>query len=100
VGSRTDVLDACPKAEGMLMLLRAMAPDVIAVDELGGERDARAVDEVLTAGVKLLCTVHGSDAEEVRRSPSIGALVGRGVFERFVVLNAPGKIAGVTEHVP
>ncbi len=42
VGLRTDVLDGCPKAEGMVMLLRAMSPQVIAVDELGGERDARA----------------------------------------------------------
>ena len=35
LGPRADVMDGCPKAEGMLMMLRSMAPDVMAVDEAG-----------------------------------------------------------------
>jgi stage III sporulation protein AA len=96
VGCRTDVLDGCPKAEGMVMLLRAMAPDVIAVDELGGERDAQAVEDVLTAGVKMLCTAHGNDLDDVKRNPSLKKLIGRGVFEKYVVLSAPGVIGHVS----
>lgn len=41
LGMRTDILDACPKAEGMKMLVRSMSPDVVAVDELGREEDFR-----------------------------------------------------------
>jgi len=95
VGFRTDVLDGCPKALAMVMLLRAMSPDVIAVDELGGEADARAVDAVLNAGVKLLCTAHGNDVADAMANPALASLLGRGIFERFIVLNMPGKIAGV-----
>jgi len=95
VGIRTDVLDGCPKALAMVMLLRAMSPDVIAVDELGGEADARAVDAVLNAGVKLLCTAHGSDVNDAMANPALSAVLGRGIFERFIVLNNPAKIAGV-----
>jgi len=90
VGLRTDVLDSCPKPEGMLMLLRAMAPDVIAVDELGGHEDAKAVEAVLTAGVKLLCTAHGNDLDDIRKNPGLAGLINRKVFERFIVLSTPG----------
>ena len=95
VGIRTDVMDGCPKAAAMIMLLRGMSPDVIAADELGGEADARAVDAVLNAGVKLLCTAHGRDVADVMANPSLAPLASRGIFERFIVLNKPGRIESV-----
>jgi len=95
IGIRTDVIDCCPKSIAMVMLLRGMSPDVIAADELGGEQDARAVDAVLNAGVKLLCTAHGRDIAGIMANPSLSAVVSRKLFERFVVLDKPGHIAGV-----
>ena len=89
VGFRTDVLDGCPKALAMIMLLRGMSPDVIAVDELGGEQDAHAVDTVLNAGVKLLCTAHGNNVEDAMANPALSPMLSRGIFERFIVLCIP-----------
>ena len=59
---RTDVLDGCPKAQGMLLLLRSMSPQVIAVDELGEETDRRALQKAAACGCGLLATLHGTDA--------------------------------------
>jgi len=95
VGIRTDVLDGCPKAIAMVMLLRAMSPDVIAVDELGGREDAQAVDTVLNAGVKLLCTAHGIDTSDAMQNLALSQMLARGIFERFIVLGAKNKIVGV-----
>jgi stage III sporulation protein AA len=92
IGLRTDVLDACPKAEGMMMLLRAMAPQVIATDEIGKVEDIKAMEEVVNAGVTVLSTVHGSSPEEIMRRPALKYLLGLNVIEKFIIL---GRSRGV-----
>jgi len=96
VGFRTDVLDGCPKAAGMSMLLRSMSPRVIAVDELGGRQDAAAVEEIVNAGVCLVCTIHGADIEDVRKKAAITDILY--IFKRFVVLSKPGAITVYNEE--
>jgi stage III sporulation protein AA len=98
VGPRTDILDACPKAEGMMMMIRALSPEVIIVDEIGREEDAAAVHEALHAGIAVVATAHGYDLEDVRRRPTLSALLSSGAFERIVTLRAsgaPGTIQAV-----
>ena len=76
LGMRTDVLDCCPKSEGMQMLVRSMSPDVVAVDELGCEEDFKAVDSVIHCGCKLIATAHGSCLEDVLDQPFFYKLMG------------------------
>jgi len=92
VGMRTDVLDGCPKAEGMLMLLRSMGPQVIATDEIGGNDDVAALEETINAGVTVLVTAHGFNLTDLEQRPTLRTLIGRSVFERVVVL---GRSRGV-----
>lgn len=86
VGPRTDVLDGCPKAEGMMMMIRAMSPDVIIVDEIGRPEDATAIHEALHAGIRVVATAHGHSVEDVRHRPMFRELVQDQIFTRFVVL--------------
>lgn len=98
VGICTDVLDGCPKSIAMLILLRAMSPEVIAVDELGGNDDIAAVDAVLNAGIKLLCTAHGTGIEDVSANPTLNKMLKRGIFERFIVIGKNNKVAGIYDR--
>ncbi|MBR5800672.1 MAG: stage III sporulation protein AA [Lachnospiraceae bacterium] len=81
VGIRTDVMDSCPKCQGMMMLVRSMAPEVIAVDEIGGREDAVAILEIQKCGCKVLATMHGNSMEDIRKNNMDEML-----FERFVFL--------------
>ena len=98
LGYRTDVLDRCPKAGGMSMLVRSMAPQVIAMDELGHADDVSALMDALRTGVRILCTAHASSLEEARNRPTLACLLEQGVFERLIVLSrihGPGTVEGV-----
>lgn len=87
LGIRTDILDCCPKAKGMMMLIRSMSPQVIAVDEIGSREDLEAIDHVISCGCKLIATVHGSSIEDIKSKPVLGELLEKKLFERYVILN-------------
>ncbi|WP_168119252.1 stage III sporulation protein AA [Paenibacillus sp. HB172176] len=86
VGPRTDVMDACPKAEGMMMLLRSMSPEVLVVDEIGREEDAKAIREASHAGVSVVATAHAYDFQDARGRPELLRLIQDGVFAQAVEL--------------
>lgn len=92
LGIRTDLLDCCPKSIGILMLLRSMSPDVIAVDEIGASEDFHAIDTALYCGCKLLATVHGSSFDDIRKKPMMDKFIREKMFERYIVLARNEKV--------
>ncbi|MED3562504.1 stage III sporulation protein AA [Bacillus xiapuensis] len=94
-GHRVDVLDACPKAEGMMMMIRSMSPDVLIVDEIGRKEDAEAIQEAVHAGINLMMTTHGTNLEEIKNRPSLRGILEQKIFHRFIVLSrddGPGTV--------
>lgn len=83
LGGRTDVLDGCPKEIGMEMVLRSMSPQIIAVDELGKEKEFQILQKIGRCGVKVLGTMHGGSIEELTKVYGKQIL---SCFERFVEL--------------
>ncbi|MCQ4635894.1 stage III sporulation protein AA [Anaerovorax odorimutans] len=96
LGPRTDVLDACPKAEGMTMLIRAMSPDVVVTDEIGRTEDIAAIETAICAGVNILTTIHGKSYDDVIAS-NIGPLAAKGVFSRLVFLTNDPRTGTIEE---
>jgi len=87
IGLRTDVLDGCPKAQGMIMLIRSMSPQVIATDEIGTLEDINAMEEVLNAGISLITTVHGQDIADIRQRPNLRRVIEQKYFRRIIILS-------------
>lgn len=98
VGIRTDVLDGCMKSDGIMMVIRALSPDIIAVDEIGGEDDIRAIYEALRAGIKLMATIHGDGLNDLRYRSNLSKILEEKVFERFIVLDR-SKGVGTIRHI-
>ncbi|MDK2882370.1 MAG: stage sporulation protein [Bacillota bacterium] len=95
VGPRTDVLDGAGKAEGIMLLLRSMSPEVIATDEVGSPADVAALEEALVCGVRLIATAHGNGINDLSHRPFLRELIVRGLFTRVVCLGnscGPGTV--------
>lgn len=90
VGCHTDVLDGCPKALGIPILLRAANPQIIAVDEITVREDIYAMAAAANCGVALLATIHAADVEELRRKPLFSLLLRQRVFDRAVTITGHG----------
>ena len=87
LGSCTDVLIDVPKAQGTMMLLRGMNPQVIAMDEITQPEDIRAIGEIAGCGVAVLATAHGRSLAEMLRRPLYRELLEMGVFENLLTVS-------------
>lgn len=93
LGKRTDVMDGCPKILGIELLLRSMSPEVLAVDELGGEADVDVIHKSIACGCTILATVHGEKKDgRFQKGNRLG------FFERYVFLK-PGGSPGVVDCI-
>jgi len=95
LGFRVDVLDGCPKAEGMMMMIRSMSPNVLIVDELGREEDAIAFTEAIHAGVSIITTVHGSSMEDIRHRPAFRTLMEMKALDRCIELSSHRRVGEI-----
>ena len=84
LGQSTDVMTDVPRAEAAVMLLRSMAPQAVAMDELADESDAAAVRAILGSGARILATAHAADRAEASRRAPLRALLDAGAFDTLV----------------
>ncbi|HBC95678.1 MAG TPA: stage III sporulation protein AA [Clostridium sp.] len=98
LGIRTDVLDGCPKSQGMIMAIRSMSPDVIACDEIGTYKDVESILTALNSGISLIVTIHGYGIEDLYARPVFKEIVENKIFKRAIVLSSR-KGSGTVEYV-
>ena len=84
LGIRTDILDRMPKAEGILMLIRSMAPRVVAVDEIGSASDMEALKNACLSGCNIIATIHGSSPYEIYEKTIFENIKANNMFQRYI----------------
>ncbi|MBU3142196.1 stage III sporulation protein AA [Clostridium sp. CF012] len=87
VGIRTDVLDNCPKSQGIMMAIRSMSPDVIVCDEIGTQNDMESILMALNSGISLITTIHGFGIEDLYKRLVFKDIMENYVFSRGIVLS-------------
>lgn len=92
VGMRTDVLTGAPKSDGIFLLLRAMAPQLIAFDEITSPNDIEAAETAANCGVSLLATAHAAGVMDLSERGLYRKLLDRRIFKKAIVIeNINGK---------
>ena len=92
VGARTDVLTGAPKSEGIFLVLRSMAPQILAFDEITTPSDIEAAETAANCGVSLLATAHGASIADLSERALYRKLLDRRIFSRAVIIeNLGGK---------
>ena len=97
VGMRTDVLSGAPKAWSALTLLRAMNPQVLALDEITDPADARVLLHASGCGTAVFATVHAASPEEAAARPALARVIH--IFEKAVLIERreDGRRASISD---
>lgn len=101
IGCHCDILSGCPKEQGLPLMVRAFAPDILITDELGNPADIGAVWNASLCGVTIIASAHGSGIADMQNRPVLKELAAAGIFHRYIVLSrrkGPGTIEGIYDN--
>jgi len=91
--SLCDILDSCPKTDGIELVLRALCPDVIVFDEIGDICEAEKLVSAMNSGVSFVFSAHADSFASAVRRPAFQMLLKNGALDLVVVLGV-GKQRG------
>ena len=87
IGPRTDVCNMGNKKEGVFAALRSMSPDLIVMDEIGGDDDVEAVKKAVYLGVRVIATVHGYSLKDCYLRSDLAQIINNNGFNKIIVLS-------------
>lgn len=93
VGARSDIFNAYDKSAAVVTAVKVMSPDVLICDEIGAKGDLEALEYALNSGVRLVCTCHAADFDDLKKRPAVGRLMKQGYFD-FAAMLGTGAMCG------
>ena len=98
LGKFADVLSFSAKRQGFEQGIRALSPNLIVTDEIGGTEDIEALQYAANCGVNVLATVHAANIEDLKLKKGFAELLKDKYFSRFVFLSSrqgPGTLEAI-----
>lgn len=83
-GGMIDVLEDYPKAQGIEIATRTLAPQAVICDEIGDYDEADSILAVQSSGVPLIASAHGDELSSLLARPAIRLLDRAGVFGAYI----------------
>lgn len=96
VGLRSDVFNLYNKSDAVTTAVKVMSPEIIICDEIGSKTDLQALEYAVNSGVKLVCTCHAADFDELKKRPAAGRLIKEKVFDFAAILGTGSKCGRLT----
>ena len=96
LGFSSDVFIGYPKAKGMEIAVRTMAPEILVCDEIGSREDAEAIRYSVNSGVKMIAAIHAKDEVELKQKPFIQELLDTKAFGHLVFLSEKDRLRRVS----
>ena len=77
-----------------------MSPDLIVMDEIGGDDDVEAVKKAVYLGVRVIATVHGYSLKDCYLRSDLTQIINNNGFNKIIVLsnkNGAGTVADMID---
>lgn len=89
--SYVTLLSGYPKKNGIEISVRSMNAQVIVCDEIGDEREAKAIISAHGCGVPLIASCHGGSVSEILHRYGIAALHKEHIFDYYIGIERDGE---------
>lgn len=91
IGKNTDVITNISKAEGIMILIRSMSPQIIICDEIGTKDDIIAIEKATLSGTKGIFTAHCSSVKELLQNTNLKKIMENKLIQRVIILDSKNK---------
>ena len=91
LGKCTDIISFLPKSKAAPIMLRAMNPHIIAMDEISKAEDIEAIFDIIGCGTLVFATAHAANFSEMEKRPVYRTIINEKIFENLLTISFLGR---------
>lgn len=96
LGINCDILNSYPKKKAVMLAVKTMSPQIIALDEVATDEEITAIEQAVNSGVRFILTLHAASFDELVTRPQVERLINTYSFDNVCLLCA-GKVCTIKQ---